>query len=313
MTMLLSNKKCVLHYTFCLAIIVSLVCPGVLFGQSDSTAKQQPAQEEKQVTTYLPLIEFLSIQRNDNSVDFKASLKAKINGTLTKLQGLKVEFFCSSDSLQKKLGETVTDRNGVAYFNSKGDQLIMNKEGKLNFKVVFAGKDSLESAEEILAVKRARLEITPVKEDSLLTVHLKLVDISTGTETAIPETDLGVFVKRMFSALKLGEGKTDENGEITLEIPIDLPGDAKGNITLLAKLEDNEIFGNLEAVVIQKWGVPVSDEIKELPRALWSTHPPIWMLVTFIIVMSVVWGHYIVIIFQLFRLRKEEPKTSTSN
>ena len=273
--------------------------------QTDSSGKP----EVKEASTYAPLIEFVSVQKNDNSVDLKTSVKAKINGTLTKLAGLTIEFTVGADSTAKKLGEAITDSKGVAIFTCKPDQLTTDKEGKLNFKASFAGKDSIESAEESVSVKRARLEITPVKEDSLLTVKVKLIDLGTGTEQAVPETDLGVFVKRMFSSLKLGEGKTDEAGEATIEIPNNLPGDAKGNITLLAKLEENEVYGNLEAAVVQQWGAPVSDEIKELPRALWSSHPPIWMLVTFIVLMSAVWGHYIVIIFQLFRLRKEEPKT----
>jgi hypothetical protein len=125
----------------------------------------------------------------------------------------------------------------------------------------------------------------------------------------VDSTTLGVYVKRLFSALKLGEGTTNASGETTIEIPNDLPGDAKGNLTLLARLDENETYGNLEASVVQQWGTPVSDEVKELPRALWSSHPPIWMLVTFVVLMSTVWGHYLVIIIQLFRLRKEEPKT----
>ena len=288
-----------------LCLLTILLIPGKITAQTDSSAKT----EVKGPTTYAPLITFVSVQKNDNSVDLKTSVKAKINGTLTSLAGLKIEFTIGTDSTAKKLGEAITDSKGMAIFNAKTDQLTTDAEGKLNFKASFAGKDSLEAAEEVVGVKRARLEITPVKEDSLLTVKVKLVDLSTGAEIPVPETDLGVFVNRMFSALKLGEGKTDEAGEATIEIPNNLPGDAKGNITLLAKLEENEVYGNLEAAVVQQWGTPVSDEIKELPRALWSSHPPIWMLVTFIVLMSAVWGHYIVIIFQLFRLRKEEPKT----
>lgn len=299
-----------LFQTAGIILIVVFLVPVSLRAQTDSTATE-PAVEEK--ITYSPLVEFLSTQKSDNSIDLKASVKAKINGTLTKLAGLKIEFSLSSDSASAKLGEVYTDRNGVALFNCKPGQLKTDADGKLNFKASFAGKDSIESAEEVLAVKRARLEIVPVKEDSLLTVQLKLVDISTGAEIAVPETDLGVFVKRLFSGLKLGEGKTDENGEVSVEIPNGLPGNAKGELTLIAKLEDNETYGNLEATTVQKWGVPVSDEIKELPRALWSPHPPVWMLVTFVILMTAVWGHYIVIIYELFRLRKEEPKTSTSN
>jgi len=289
-----------------LAFIIFSIVPGKTKAQTDSSAK---TEEIKGPATYTPLIEFISVQKGDNSVDLKTSVKAKINGTLIKLAGLKIEFTIGSDSTAKKLGEAITDSRGLAIFNCKEDQLVTDTGGKLNFKATFAGKDSIEAAEELVAVKRARLEITPVKEDSLLSVKIKLIDLSSGTETAVPETDLGVFVKRLFNPLKLGEGKTDASGEATIEIPNDLPGDAKGNITLLARLDENETYGNLEAAVVQQWGVPVSDEVKDLPRALWSSHPPIWMLVTFIILMTAVWGHYIVIIFELFRLRKEEPKT----
>lgn len=287
-----------------LGLLMFFMVPGDILAQ-DSL----PAIEKAK--TYSPLIEFVSIQKSDNSVDLKTSVKAKINGTLTKLVGLKIEFIAGTDSFAKKAGEAVTDSRGIAIVNCKPDQLIMDEEGKLNFKASFAGKDSLEAAEEILSVKRARLEITPVKEDSLLTVKLKLIDLATGTETAIPETDLGVFVKRLFNPLKIGEGKTDEAGEVVVEIPSNLPGDPKGNLTLIGRLDENETYGNLEASVVQKWGVAVSDEIKELPRTLWSPHPPLWMLITFIILMTVVWGHYAVIIIELFRLRKEEPKTAS--
>ena len=299
-------RKIIQLLTFCfLAMIIS--APGKLMAQSDSSAKE----EVKEAMTYAPLITFISVQKSDNSVELKATVQAKISGTLTKLPGLKIEFTVGADSTAKKLGDVVTDVRGVAILNCKPDQLTTDKEGKLNFKASFAGKDSIESAEELVSVKRARLEITPVKEDSLLTVKVKLIDLGTGTETAVPETDLGVFVKRMFSSLKLGEGKTDEAGEASIEIPNNLPGDALGNITLLAKIDENEVYGNLEAAVTQPWGIPISDELKALPRALWGTLPPLWMPITFLILMTAVWGHYIVIIFELFRLRKEEPKTAS--
>jgi hypothetical protein len=287
-----------------LGLMILFLAPGKITAQADSSAKT----EVKEATTYAPLITFVSIQKNDNSAELKTSVKAKINGTLTNLAGLKIEFTIGADSTAKKLGEATTDSKGVAVFNSKPEQLTTDAEGKLNFKASFAGKDSLEAAEEVVSVKRARLEITPVKEDSLLTVKVRLVDLSTGAETPVPETDIGVFVNRMFSALKLGEGKTDESGEATIEIPNNLSGDDKGNITLLARLEENETYGNLEASVVQQWGTAISSELKKLPRALWSPYPPIWMLVTFVILMSVVWGHYVVIIVQLIRLRKEEPE-----
>lgn len=298
-------KKSIIKTFYFLALLSIAFLPGQLKAQSDSSTK-------KEATTYSPSIEFVSIQKGDNTVDLRTSVKAKINGTLTKLGGLIIEFSVGSGSEAKKLGDAITDSKGVAIYTCKPDQLVTDAEGKLNFKTSFAGKDSIEAGEEVVSVKRAKLEITPVKEDSVLSIKVKLVDLSTGTETPVDSTTLGVYVKRLFSAMKLGEGTTDEAGETSVEVPNNLPGDDKGNLTLLARLDESETYGMLEAAVVQQWGTPVSYELKELPRALWSPHPPVWMLVTFIILMTAVWGHYIVIIFELFRLRKEEPKTATS-
>jgi hypothetical protein len=277
-----------------------------LFAQTDSIQKADTAVKEES-SLISPSIEFISVQKADNTVELKAALKTKVKGTFYKLPLLKVTFLQVTDSAEKELGFVITDRNGKAAFNAKAESLVTNKEGKLHFKAVFAGNKAMDAAAEEVTIKRGRLEITPVKEDSLLTVQVKLIDMGTGTETPVPETVLGIFVTRLFSSLKIGEGTTDANGEATVEIPNNLPGDAKGNLTLLAKLDENEIYGNLEASVVQKWGVPVSNKIEEQPRALWSSHPPLWMLITFIVLMVAVWGHYIVIVYELFRLRKEQP------
>ena len=289
-----------------ICLLAILLTPTRLLSQTDSTATQEP--EEPSLIS--PTIDFTSVQKGDNTVDLKAILKAKIKGSQVRLYKMRITFTSTSDSAEKEIGKIITDGNGAALLNVKADELTTDAEGKLHFKASFAGNKSAESAEEELAVKRGKLVITPVKEDSLLSVQVKFVDLSTGTETAVPETDLGIFVKRHFKPLKIGEGKTNENGEVSVEIPNNLPGDAKGNITLQARLDDNEDYGVLEASVIQPWGTPVSDKIEELPRALWSPHPPLWMLITFIILVTVVWGHYIVIVYELFRLRKEQPHTT---
>lgn len=271
---------------------------------ADSTAPAPAAEEPSLIS---PSIQFVCVQKGDNTIDLKAVLQTKIKGSFIKLAQLKIKFVAVEGTEERDLGFAITNGQGKIVYNVKADSLKLDAEGKLHLKAIFAGNKAMEAAEEEVAVKKARLEITPVKEDSLLTVKVKLVDLSTGAETPVKEVTVGVFVNRSFNALKLGEGTTDENGEITVEIPNNLPGDPKGNITLLGRLDENELYGNLEAASVQKWGIPVSDKITEQPRELWSPHPPIWMLITFIILMGTVWGHYIVIVVQLFRLRKEEP------
>lgn len=299
---------------------IMFLLPAKLFGQSDTTqapaadtatvAAEEPAKEEEP-SMLSPTVEFKAVQKSDNSIDLKAGLKAKVKNWPVNLYKMKVTFFQVVNDEDQELGFAITDNSGKAVFNVKGDSLKTNTDGKVQFKMVFAGNKMMESAEEVIAFKRARLEITPVKEDSLLTVQVKLVEVGTGAEIPIPEAAVGIFVKRLFLPLKVGEGTTDENGEASVEFPANLPGDAKGNLTLIAKLDENETYGNLEASVVQQWGTSVSNKIEDQPRALWSSNPPMWMLITFIILMVAVWGHYIVIIYELFRLRKEQPHPPT--
>lgn len=294
-------------YTILWAFLFGM--PVASLAQSDSTP---PAPADSAAATpaapelLSPSVEFTGVQKSDGSVGLKAVLRAKISkGVVRELVGLKVEFFSGLDSAEQKVGEVTSNLFGTAKLVVPADKVVTDAEGKINFTVRFAGDSRYESAEETFGVKKGRLIITPVKGDSSYSVTVKLVDLSTGTETPVAATDLGVYVQRLFNPLKIGEGTTDDMGEASIEVPAKLPGDAGGNITLIAKIDENEQFGNLEATVAQPWGVAVSDQLQELPRALWSPHPPMWMLVTFIILMVAVWGHYIVILFELIRLRKE--------
>jgi len=295
-------------------LMMLLFIPVNIFAQADSTKKEAPAAEaavaEEVPSLIGPSLNFITVQKANNSIDLKAAMQAKVKGTFYRLSLLKVSFVLVTETGDIPLGFVITDQYGKAVLNVKADSLKTNAEGKLNFKAIFAGNKGMEPTEEEVSIKRAHLEITPVKEDSLLTVQMKLTDLGTGAETPVPETTVGIFVARLINPLKVGEGTTDADGAASVEIPNNLPGDAKGNITLIARLDENEIYGNIEASIVQPWGLKVSDKLTALPRALWSPHPPLWMVITFSILMAVVWGHYIVIVVQLFRLRKEEPHTA---
>jgi hypothetical protein len=292
-------------------LLMLLLLPVQLLAQTDST-KTADSTAPEAPSLIAPSIDLITVQKADNTIDLKAAIKAKVKGTYIKLPLLKISFVQITDTAEKALGFLITDRNGAAVLNITADGIKTDTGGKLLFKALFAGNKAMETAEGEVTIKRARLEMVPVKGDSVNSVQIKLIDIGTGEEKPVPEIAVGIFVKREFNPLKIGEGTTDESGEASVDIPNNLPGDDKGNITLLAKLDENEIYGNLEVAAVQKWGVPVSNKIEQLPRALWSSHPPLWMLITFVLLMAVVWGHYIVIIVQLFRLRNEEPHATAN-
>lgn len=287
-----------------LVVIIALSFSFYSNGQTDSSAAEESDDEIELIS---PSVDFVAVQKSDNTLDLKATVRAKVNGSLTNLHSLKVKFYHVTDSSEKEIGAAITNRSGLAVMNIKAGDITVNNEGIYHLKVSVPGNKSMESGEEELSIKKAKLVVTPVLEDSVPSLSISLIDESTGEEKPIAEAEIGVFVKRLFKPLPIGTGTTDETGETSIEIPAELPGDAEGNIQFIVRLDDDETYGNLEAHVTEKWGIPVSDEILSQPRALWSSNPPLWMLITFIILMAVVWGHYIVIVYELFRLRKEEP------
>lgn len=285
--------------------LASLLFSGMAFGQEEevTATEEETAAEEPELIS--PSVEFFSVQKADNTIDLVTNLKAKVNGNFIKLKWLKVTFFNVTEENEVELGHVISNDQGKAILNIKTDKLLPNADGQITFKAVYAGNKSIESFEEEIYVQRGVLRMTAEVIDSVYIAAVVVYDLITGEEVPVPEATVGLYVKRSFRPLPIGEATTDENGEAVFEIPYGLPGNDKGLITLIAKVDEHELFGNLEASLDKPWGTPVSSKISSAPRALWSTRPPLWMLITFIILITTVWGHYIVIIFELFRLRKE--------
>lgn len=296
------------------AFLLFLFMVGVnttLFAQEEAATEEAVAEEPELIS---PGVDLIAVQKADGSVDLRATVKAKIEGKVRKMHSLKIHYYLVNDTVETKIGAINADLNGHGMITVKPEQVIANKEGLLNFKAKVNANKNMEEGVGEVSVKRAKLMATPVEEEGAYSVQIKLIDLSTGAETPVPEATIGLFVKRQFNPLKVGEGTTDEAGEATIEFPGKLPGDAKGNLQVAARLDEDENYGYLEANFTgEKWGTPVSDQLEDQPRALWSAHPPVWMLITFIVMMTAVWGHYIVIVYELFRLRKERPHTAVNS
>jgi hypothetical protein len=109
------------------------------------------------------------------------------------------------------------------------------------------------------------------------------------------------YVPRTFSLLKVGQASIT-GGSSSMEFPTSIPGNHLGYLTLMAKVEDNEIYGNVEASGTINWGKPLPAE-KTINRGLGDTNAPLWMVYTLIVLLSLVWFHYMYVIFTVIRIR----------
>jgi hypothetical protein len=75
-----------------------------------------------------------------------------------------------------------------------------------------------------------------------------------------------------------------------------------GYLTVVAKIEDNETYGNVEASGRINWGKPLPP-VKVEHRGLGDTDAPLWMVYTLIVLLSLVWFHYLYVIITVIRIR----------
>lgn len=152
------------------------------------------------------------------------------------------------------------------------------------------------------------LNISFFKEDSINKVKAVITSGDTSGTSKIKDVEVKFYAQKSFGLLPLGEegATTDDNGEVTIDFPADLPGDEQGNVHIIARVEDNDDLGELEAAGDTKWGIPPSIDLSFQKRALWATgaNAPLPLVISITAMVAGVWGVIIYIILLLFKIPK---------
>jgi hypothetical protein len=78
---------------------------------------------------------------------------------------------------------------------------------------------------------------------------------------------------------------------------------------VIAKIEENDNFGNVQGKSTVSWGIPKQYFLAERPaRELWTPVAPVWMIVTLIVMLLGVWGHYIYAVIQLVIIKRHSKQ-----
>lgn len=127
----------------------------------------------------------------------------------------------------------------------------------------------------------------------------------------IEELDLYFYVKRTFSLLPIGDvfNTTDENGEVIIEFPVDLPADTEGNVIILVKILESDLYNELSIETVKNWGIKTYIDHSQEKRSLWgaAANAPITLVLSVSGMILVIWFIIWYIIFVLFKISKIKP------
>lgn len=292
------------HILKSLLLIAGLFIGLSVFSEGKSDTVQ--VQESKITFNYLCT--------SNDSVMLKASLFVKKeNGDPYGLEYAEVEFYSSLNGKDFPLGSAITNQDGDAVLNVDIKKLPLGKDGMIDYFARFAGTSAYTPVKAEFIAEPARLRITFNIQDSIryLNVTGTRKDAK-GQEVSLSGETVLLYVPRLFSLLKIGEVALDEKGLGSFEFPDDIVGDTLGNLNIIAKIEENERYGNVQGISTINWGVPKQYYKAEVPsRELWTPIAPMWMIITLIIMLTGVWAHYAYAVWELvmikFSSNKDKP------
>ena len=248
----------------------------------------------------------------ENKVPYlELNTKKKFGRKIEPISGITVNVYFNEVAEQNLLGKIITGNTGlgrVAFppsFKANWDSL-----NEFKFVAVSEATKGVESLSSDLTIKKGILVIDTVVEDGVKTMTAQLKEKIGAEWVAVKEIEMKLGLKRLLGNLSVGDAETytaDSTGTASAGFLRDsIPGDKKGNIILVARVEDNDIYGNLVEEKVVPWGKAVQSENNFWHRSLWSTgnRAPKWLLIIAFSIIVGVWGTIIYLVKEVFKIRK---------
>jgi hypothetical protein len=116
---------------------------------------------------------------------------------------------------------------------------------------------------------------------------------------------VSIGLRRTFGILSLGEDTTLDDGTATVAFPEKAPGGADGTLQVVAEIKAPASYAGVHGEATVGGGAIVVPEQDPFPRALWSPHAPLALVLPIFILLGGVWITYAFVISQIIAIRKE--------
>ena len=222
-----------------------------------------------------------------------------------------VKVFLDSIGTGNLLNEVTTDEKGKARVVMPASlQSLWKSNATHNFIAVLNDTSAEEERTAMLEIIKARMTIDTLTDDGIRYLNVKVIYLDNDEWMPAKDVELRVGVRRAGGILSAGEETytTDSTGFVAAEFTVDsLPGDELGNFVVTARIDDNELYGNLLAEKTVPWGKVVKRDTGFFDqRTLWSTafRAPTWLLFMAYSIVIIVWGTLIYLVVQIVKIKK---------
>lgn len=267
------------------------------------------AQEEPPAST--PVMSIRYFLPVSNLPYIEVNTQTKTGRVLEPLANIAVNVYFTEQADENFLGKIVTGRFGKgrvyfpASFKSTFDSL-----NEFTFIAISDTSARIDELSSEIIIKKAILVLDTIVADEIRTVNAVLKEKKENEWVAVADIEMKLGIKRLLGNLTVGEEETftsDSAGTASAEFKRDsLPGDEKGNLVLVARVEDNDNYGNLIVEKTVPWGIVTKSETGFWHRSLWSKGnlAPYWLLAIAFFIIAGVWGTIFYLVRQLFIIKK---------
>lgn len=246
---------------------------------------------------------------NNEPPVLRCEAKTKAGKRFEPVENATVNIYFSEEDNSNLIGTTKTNGKGIADVSMPAAFITrMDSSASWHFVTTLAEGETYKGASAEADITRARLQVDFQEADSTRTIVAILSEWKEGKWVPVPQTEVKLIVKTLFSDLPVGEDtySTDDEGKVSSTFDMKLPGDAEGNLTLGAKVEDHEAYGTLFATGRMKWGTPAIPDDSFSKRTLWASRDktPWWLLIGPNLIILAVWGSIIYLVYLFVKIRR---------
>ncbi|HRG67945.1 MAG TPA: hypothetical protein PLS73_03810 [Saprospiraceae bacterium] len=298
----MKTKNILFNLSIVLFFATSLLC--VLHSQSDSIA---PVVKKKAILK----LSYFSVENQIQFLNFKGLIKTK--DKLEPIAYRPIHLYINEASDEKnKIGDFVTNDQGrIQSVISPVFADVWKTNNPITFIARLDSVDEMGTLETETEITKAKIKLDTLFEDEMRKVVAHVYTLEDTNWIPAKDVEIKIGVQRLASVLPINKEAsltTDSSGQAVTEFVLDsIPGDVNGNIQLIAKIEDHELYGNLETKFQVPWGKSshfVNSHFEG--RSLWARgdRVPIWLAFLAYTIIFSVWGTLIYLIIQVLKIRR---------